>query len=152
MSIYYKYALDGTKTVVLYYVDYYLYCYTYEAIGKWFVDALGKRFHVKFLVYANWFISIKNYQMKNHSIYVDQARYETSSVAKYLYTATVKTSTKFYKNTLPSDMIFTKYDVYTNDDQVEKFIRGLKIHYRACIESLIYFPSTRVYLIFQYTS
>ena len=46
---------------------------------------------------------------------MDQARYATSIVAKYLDTATVKVSTKFYKTTLPADMIFTKEDVYTND-------------------------------------
>ena len=37
MSIYYKYAPDGTKIVVLSYVDYYVYWYTSEAIvnGLW---------------------------------------------------------------------------------------------------------------------
>ena len=46
--------------------------------------------------------------MKNHSISVDQTRYATSIVAKYVDTATVKASTKFYKTTLPDDMIFAK--------------------------------------------
>ena len=42
--------------------------------------------------------------MKDHSIYLDQARYTTSIVAKYLDTATVKVSTKFYKTIFPADM------------------------------------------------
>ena len=46
--------------------------------------------------------------MKDHSISVDQSRYATSIVAKYLYTAIVKVNTKFYNATLPADMIFTK--------------------------------------------
>ena len=58
--------------------------------------------------------------MKDHSISVDQARYSTSIVTKYLDTFTVKASTKFYKTTLPSDMIFTKVDKSTSDEQVEK--------------------------------
>ena len=58
--------------------------------------------------------------MKDHSISVDQARYATSVVAKYLDTATVQVSTKFYNTTLPADMIFTKEDVSTSDEQVEK--------------------------------
>ena len=58
--------------------------------------------------------------MKDHSISVDQARYDTSIVEKYLYTATVKVSNKFYKTTLPTDMIFTKQDVSTSYEQVEK--------------------------------
>ena len=55
--------------------------------------------------------------MKDHSIYVDQDRYATSIVAKYLDTATVKGSTKFYKTTLSPDMISTKDDTYTSDEK-----------------------------------
>ena len=73
-----------------------------------FVDTLGKRFHVNFLGYAHWFMLIRISQMKDHSICVSQARYTTSIVAKYLDTATVKVSTKFYKTTFPADIIFTK--------------------------------------------
>ena len=58
-------------------------------------------------------------QLKYHSISVDQARYSTSIVAKYLDTATVKASNKFYKTTLPAGMIFTKEDVYKSDEQIE---------------------------------
>ena len=51
MSIYYNYAPDGSKIVVLSYV-YDCFCwYTYEALGKWFVYTLGNRFHVKLLGY-----------------------------------------------------------------------------------------------------
>ena len=133
MSIYYKYAPDGSKIVVLSYVDDCVYCYTIEDLEKWFVDTLGKRFHVNFLGYAHWFMSIRISQMKYHYISVDQARYATSVVEKYLDTATVKVSTNFYKTTLPSDMIFTKVDVSTSDEQVEKFTREFNIHYRSCI-------------------
>ena len=108
MSIYYKYAPDGSKIVFLSYVDDCVYWYTNEHIGKCFVDTLGKRFHVKFLGFAHCFMSIRISQLKYHYISVDQARYATSIVAKYLDTATVKASKKFYKTTLPSDMIFTK--------------------------------------------
>ena len=66
-----------------------------------FVYTLGNIFHVNFLGYANWFIPIRISQMKDHSISVDQARYATSIVAKYLDTVKVKTSTKFYKTTFP---------------------------------------------------
>ena len=108
MSIYYKYASDGYKIVVLSYVGDCVYWYTNEDLVKWFVDTLGKIFHVKFFGYAHWFVSIRISQLKDHSISVDQARYSTSVVAKYLDTATVKVSTKFYKTILPDEMIFTK--------------------------------------------
>ena len=71
--------------------------------------------------------------MKDHSIYVYQVRYATTIVAKDLDTATVKTGTNFYKTTLPSDIIFTKDDASTSDDQVEKLTREFHIYHRACI-------------------
>ena len=83
MSIYYKYAPDGSKIVVLSYVDDCVYWYTNEDLRKWFVDTLGKIFHVNFLEYAHWFIIFRIYQLKDHSISVDQARYDTSIVEKY---------------------------------------------------------------------
>ena len=83
------------QKIFLFNVYYCIYWYIYEALGKLFVSAPGKRLHVKFLEYAHWFISIRIYHMRDHSIFVDQARYATSIVAKYLDTATVKTSTKF---------------------------------------------------------
>ena len=92
---------------------------------------------MNFLGYSHWFMSIRIFQLKDHSISVDQARYATSIVAKYLDTATVKVSKKFYKITLPADMIFTKEDVSTSDVQVEKLTREYNIHYRACIGSLL---------------
>ena len=66
-------------------------------------------------------------------ISVDQTRCDTSVVAKYLDTVTVKKSKKNYKNIFPSGMIFTKYDAYTSDEHVEKLTREFNIHYRACI-------------------
>ena len=63
-------------------------------------------------------MSIIIYNIRDNSIYVDQDIYATSIVAKYLDTATVKASKKFYNTTLSSDMIFTKSDASTSDEQV----------------------------------
>ena len=84
---------------------------------------MGKRFHVNFLGYAHWYMSIIIYRLKYNYISVDQSRYSTYIVAKYLDTATVKLSTKFYKTILPADMIFTKEDLSTSDEQVDKLTR-----------------------------
>ena len=93
---------------------------------------------MNFLGYAHWFMSIIISQLKDHSISVDQARYATSVVVKYLDTATGKVIKTFYKTTLPDDMIFTKEDVSTSDEKVEKLTGEYNIHYRAFIGSLIY--------------
>ena len=148
MYIYHKYAPDGTKIVVLFYVYDYVYWYTSEALGKWFVDTLVKRFHVKSLEYALWFMLFGINQMKDPSIFIEQAIYATSIVAKYLDSTTVKTSTTFYKTTLPPDMIFTKADASNSDEKFEKLTREFNIHYRDCIGSLIYLLSTRADLSF----
>ena len=63
-------------------------------------------------------MSIRISQMKDYSISVDQDRNATSTIAKYLDTATSNASTKFYKTTLPSNMIFTKDDTPTSYEQV----------------------------------
>ena len=49
MSVYYKYAPDGSKLVVLSHVDDCVYSYISDELGKWFVDTIGKRLYVKFL-------------------------------------------------------------------------------------------------------
>ena len=118
MYIYYKYVTYGTKVVVLSYVDDCVYWYTSEAIGKWFLDTLGNIFHIKFLGYTHWFMPSMISHTKDHSMSVDQARYDTSVVTKYLYNSTVKTGTHFYNTTLPYYMIFTKDYVYTSDQEV----------------------------------
>ena len=130
------------------YVDDCVYWYNSDAVLKCFVDTLGKRFHVNFLGYAHWFMSINISHMKDHSISVDQDRYATSIVEKYFNTATVKASKTFYKTILPSDMIFTKDNTYTRDEKVEKLTREFNIYYIACIGSSIYLLSTRLELSF----
>ena len=87
------------------------------------MDTLGNRFHVNFLGYAYWFMSIRILNMKDHCVSVYQSIYATSVVAKYLDTAIFKAGTKFYKTTFTSDMIFTKSYAYTSDEQVEKLTR-----------------------------
>ena len=80
--------------------------------------------------------------MRDHYIPVDQDIYDTSIVVKYLDTATFNTSTRFYKTTLPSDMIFTKAYESTSDEKVDKLTREFNIQYRACTGLLIYLLST----------
>ena len=52
MSMYYKYEPDG-YIFFKSYVDECVYWYTNEYLEKWFVDTLGKRFHVNFLGFAH---------------------------------------------------------------------------------------------------
>ena len=47
---------------------------------------------------------------------MDQYRYATSAVAKYLDTVTIKENPKFHKTTFPHDIIFTKEDHSTSNE------------------------------------
>ena len=73
---------------------------------------------MKFLGYANWFISIRISQLKDHYIPVDQGMYDTYVVTKYLVTDTTKENSKLHKTTLSHDMIFTKKYAHTSDKKV----------------------------------
>ena len=108
------------------------------------MDTLGKRLHVNFMGYVYWFMSISIYHIKDNSISVDQDRYATSVVDKYMDNYTVKTIIEFYKTTFPSDMIFNKYDASTSDDQVDNLTREFNIFYITCIVLLICLLSTRL--------
>ena len=100
-----------------------IYWYTYEELGNWFVGTLGNRFHVNFLGYSHWFMSIRISQIKDYSISVDQDRYVTSGVSKYIDTSTIKENSEFHKTTLHHDMVFTKEDAYTSYEKVEALSR-----------------------------
>ena len=69
---------------------------------------------------------------------MDQARYATYVVTRYLDAATIKEQSNFHKTTLPYDIIFTKEYASTSDVQVEVLSIFYNIHYRACVRSLIY--------------
>ena len=102
----------------------------------------------EFLGYTHCFMSIRISQTKDHSISVYRARYATYIVGKYLDTATVKTSKKFYKTNFAYDIIFTTADASTSDEKVKKLTREFNINYKDCIGSLIYLLSTKVDLSF----
>ena len=109
--------------MILMVLDECIYWYTYEELGKWFLVKLGNRFHVNFLVYSHFLMSIRISQMKDYSISVDQDRYVTSGVSKYIDTSTIKENSELHKTILHHDMIFTKEDAYTSYDKVEALSR-----------------------------
>ena len=69
-------------------------------------------------------MSIRISQLMVHSFSVDQARYATSVVENYLYSATTQGKLKFHKTNLPHDMIFTKEYSSTSGAQVVYYIKS----------------------------
>ena len=70
------------------------------------MDTLGKIFYVNLLGYSHWFMYISISQLKDYSISVDQARYYTAVVSKYLETDTI--FKKLHKTNLNHNITFTK--------------------------------------------
>ena len=67
---------------MLSYIDDFVYWYTYEELGKWFVDTLIKRLHVNFLGNEHWFISIRISQLEDYCITLYQDSYDKYVVEK----------------------------------------------------------------------
>ena len=61
-------------------------------------------------------MSISISQLKDHSISVDQDRYFTDAVLKYLDNATRKEIPKYHKTKFPQYMVLAKEDAYTSDE------------------------------------
>ena len=97
-----------SKLVWVSYVDDSLYRYTSEKIVKWFVDTLGDIFHVKFLIYSDYFLPIRISHLKGHFISVDHSRFATYVVSNYLDTFRKKKISNFHKTKLPYYIILTK--------------------------------------------
>ena len=57
MSLYYKFENEKCL-VILSYVDDCCWWSSSESLGKWFVEELGKRYHINFLGYMHWFMLI----------------------------------------------------------------------------------------------
>ena len=74
------------------------------------MDTLENIFYDNFLGYSYWFMYIRILHLKGNYISVDQARYATYVVAKYIDTATTK---EFHKTTLHHYVIFTNKDAST---------------------------------------
>ena len=80
-------------------------------------------------------LSIRISQVKNNSISVDEARYSTSVVAKYLDTTTIKENSEFHKTTLTHDIKLIKEYLSIIDEKLGVLSIEYNIQYRAYVGS-----------------
>ena len=75
--LFYKTESDGSTTYFLTYVNDSLYFkwHSNDANKKAFKKAIGDKFKVDFMGYANWFLSVRIMQDAQRNISVDQSRY-----------------------------------------------------------------------------
>ena len=68
---------------LLFFVDDMLYVRSNDAIEKEFDDSVNKRFHVKFLGPAQWFLQMQIHQQKDSTYTLDQHRYVLNTLHRY---------------------------------------------------------------------
>ena len=139
---------DGSVIKMLDYVDDLLYFGTSLDALKAFEEAIGKRFDLTLMGQAHWYLATRISQAANFNITVDQSRYCTSVVKRYLEKAGCKNVTRFHNTPLPSDFVPTADDNSKDDETAAKLQEEYNIDFASCIGSLIYLALTRTDIIY----
>jgi len=102
---------DGSIVKVLDYVDDMLYYGTSAETLKRFETELKARFDLDLMGQAQWYLATRITQHANFDITVDQSRYCTSLVKRYLDKAGCKNVTRVHVTPLPLDFVPTIDDL-----------------------------------------
>jgi hypothetical protein len=148
-SIYMKRVGEQFITV-LNAVDDQLYFATDPNLKEWFDKATAARFDVQFLGQANWYLQSRITQCADFSIVLDQSRYASLTLQKYLTgtcdeMVTRKMKAK-YGTPIPVGTEFTKKDCSTTYCDVMQLQDEFGFEYAAAIGSLIYLMNTYIRL------
>ena len=139
---------DGSIVKVLDYVDDMLYYGTSVETLKLFEAELKTRFDLDLMGQAQWYLATRITQHANFDITVDQSRYCTSLVKRYLDKAGCKNITRVHVTPLPLDFIPTIDDLSTDEATSLKLQEEYNLDYASCIGALIYLALTRTDIIF----
>ena len=128
---------SASKWIILInYVDDALYYCDSEVTQKWFEDSLSKRFDLKLLGEAKWYLGMQIRQFPDY-ITIDQSQY-----AKHISTRLEKAFKNVIKpqeNSLTSNFIPTKNNCPVNQAQVNEVKQRFQnLHYRSAIRALLY--------------
>ena len=123
-----------------------LYVGSNDAIEKEFEDSVNKRFHVKFLGPAQWFLQMRIHQHKDSTYTLDQHRYVLNTLHRY------DPDSEFPERDtpLPTDYTFSK----TNRPETteDKYLVGQKyarLPFRSAVCTLLYLAyNTRADILF----
>ena len=148
-SIFTKHYPNGSWNKLIFFVDDMLYCGSDDTVEKEFQVAVEKRFHVKFLGPAHWFLQMRIHQHKDQSYTLDQHRYALNTFRRYdPNDLIVKRDTP-----LPPDYIFSK----ENRPKTKQDVATIEKHYssidfRSAVCTLLYLAyNTRADILFAVT-
>jgi len=131
---------------LIFFVDDMLYCGSDDQMEKEFEQSVARRFDVKFLGPAQWFLQMRIHRHSDSSYTLDQHRYALNIVKRYdpdnIYPQ--------HDTPLPPHYIFSKSNrPQTNEDQHLIDAKFSDIHFRSAVCSLLYLAyNTRADILF----
>ncbi len=135
--------VDGTQIYVLNYVDDMLYYGTNADKLTEFEERLRARFNLETMGQAHWYLGTRINQLSDFDIELDQSRYCSGIVKKYLESAGAPKITRHHETPLALDFIPTADDCSETEEEAKTLSVSYNIDYASCIGSLIYLAMMR---------
>jgi hypothetical protein len=125
------------------YVDGRLFFGNNEATLQEFKGELSKRFAVKFLGQAHWYLSARIHQDADFNVILDQARYCKAIVNRLLEKVGAKKKPRFHSTILPAEFFPSVEDCSEDEKTAKTLQEEYGIDFASCVGALLYLSSTR---------
>jgi len=146
--LFFKKLTDGSVIFLLNYVDDMLYYGSSDDALLTFEIQLSERFNLETKGQAHWYLATRITQLASYDIILDQTRYCSSFIKKYLDSVGCKNVSRKHTIPLPCDFVPTSEDCSETEEKSEILMDEYKLDYASCIGSLIYLSQTRSDIIF----
>jgi hypothetical protein len=146
--LFFKKLTDGSVIFLLNYVDDMLYYGSSDDALLTFEIQLSERFNLETKGQAHWYLATRITQLASYDIILNQTRYCSSIIKKYLDSVGCKNVSRKHTIPLPCDFVPTSEDCSETEEKAAIFMDEYKLDYASCIGSLIYLSQTRSVIIF----
>jgi hypothetical protein len=130
------------------YVDDMLYYGNSDDLLLTFETQLSEQFNLETKGQAHWYLATRITQLASYDIILDQTRYCSSIIKKYLDSVGCKNVSRKHTIPLPCDFVPTSEDCSETEEKAAILMDEYKLDYASCIGSLIYLSQTRPDIIF----
>jgi hypothetical protein len=87
---------------------------------------------------VHWYVSGSIHQEKDFNFTIDQSRYTTPILTRFLESAGIKKINLSYDSILPIDYVLTSNDLTTTPDESSEIQEAYNLEYASCIVPLMY--------------
>jgi hypothetical protein len=113
-----------------------------------FETQLSEQFNLETKGQAHWYLATRITQLASYDIILDQTRYCSSIIKKYLDSVGCKNVSRKHTIPLPCDFVPTSEDCSETEEKAAILMDEYKLDYASCIGSLIYLSQTQSDIIF----